>query len=92
MLRLWLAATVVAMMTGVAVAQPASSIVSTGPQQPGARESDMTSTGSAGPTRFLGSMAPSTPGPGSQYLPTEGGDATTMLVPGQPPKLMSTPE
>jgi|HubBroStandDraft_1064217.scaffolds.fasta_scaffold374884_2 hypothetical protein len=73
MLRLWLAATtVVAMMTGVAVAQTSSSIGPAGPQPPGGGEPIMTSTGSAVPTGYLGSMAlTTTQGPGNQSLPTD---------------------
>ena len=94
MLRVWLAATtVVAMMTGVAVAQTSSSVGATGPQQPGVGEPIMTSGGSAAVTRSDGSPAAAAiAGAGSHTRPTDGGNATTTMVPGQPPKLMSTPE
>jgi hypothetical protein len=117
MLRIWLAATtVVAMMTGVAVAQTSSSVGPAGPQQPGVGEPIMTSGGSAVVPRYSGSMAPATPsasgnlalpmytdysgvmantairGSGSQGMLMDDGNATGMIVPGQPPKLVSTPE
>jgi hypothetical protein len=44
-------------------------------------------------TEYSGPMAPTTvPGSGSKGMLTDGGDATSMIVPGQPPKLVSTPE
>ena len=117
MLRVWLAATsVVAMMTGVAVAQTSSSAGPTAAQQPRVREPIMASPGWAFVPRYLGSMGPiATPGSGDQGLPLytehpgsiapitnfgsgnqglsmEDGNATRMVIPGQPPNLMSTPE
>lgn len=118
MLRLWLAATtVVAMMTGVAVAQTSSSIGATGPQQPGVGEPIMVTSGSAVVTGYSGPMTTATvPGAGGQDLPmyytedlgpmattivpgsgsqdprTYDGNAARLIVPGQPPKLVSTPE
>jgi len=117
MLRVWLAATtVVAMMTGGAVAQTSSSVGPTGQQQPGVGEPIVTTTGSAVVPRCSGSMAPATPsasgipalpmfteppgamantaipGSGSQGMFMDDGNATTMIVPGQPPGLVSEPE
>jgi hypothetical protein len=115
MARFWLVATMgVAMMTGVAVAQTASSVGPTGPQQPGVEEPMMTSPGSAVMPGHSGSMAATTmpdsgghglpmytdysgpmataPGFGSRGMPMDDGNATRMIAPGQPPKLISEPE
>ena len=117
MLRLWLVATtVVALMTGVAVAQTSSPTGPAAAQQPGAGEPLMASPGSGVVPRYSGSMGPITaPGSNDQGLPlytehpdsivpttdsgfgnqglsVEDGNGTRMIVPGQPPKLMSTPE
>lgn len=116
MARFWLAATTgVAMMTGVAVAQTASSGGPAGPQQPGVEEPIMTiSPGSALVPGHAGSLAAITmpdsggqglstytdypgpmataPGSGSQGMPMDDGNATRMISPGQPPKLISEPE
>jgi hypothetical protein len=116
MLRLWLAAaTIVAMTTGVAVAQTSSSIGPAGPLPPGGGEPLMTSTGSAVPTGYLGSMAlTTTQDPGNQSLPMhdtvysdpradtatpgsgsqgmDDGNATSMIVPGQPSGATSAPK
>jgi len=44
-------------------------------------------------TLFSGPMATTAfPGPGSQGVSTDNGNATGMIVPGQPPKSVSTPE
>jgi hypothetical protein len=44
-------------------------------------------------TVYSGSMAPPTgPGSGSQGMLIDNGNATGMIVPGQPPKLISAPE
>ncbi len=117
MVRFWLAAaTVAAMMTGVAAAQTSSSVGPSGPQQPGVGEPMMTSLGSAAETgnaglmatpivpssgsrslpiytEYSGPMATTTgPGSGSQGVLVDNGNATRMIMPGQPPKLASTPE
>jgi hypothetical protein len=104
MLRFWLTATTaLAMMTGVAIAQTPSSVGPTAPQSPGLTEPIMTvappaslngrpsepadAIGSAGSTATT-----SAPGSGRQGVSTDGGNATGTTVPGQPPKLVSTPE
>lgn len=117
MVRLWLAATMVAaLMTGAAVAQTSSSVGPAGPLQPGVDEPMMTSLGSpaeAGNSGFMatpvardpggrslpiyteysGPMGTATdPDSGSQGGVMDNGNATRMVVPGQPPRLLTTPE
>jgi len=87
MLRFLLAATmVVAMMTGVAVAQ-------TSPSSPGVGSPVTTSRGTGVVTGTMGSTATTTiPGSGSQGLITNNGNGTSMMtVPGQPPQAIATP-
>ena len=94
MLKLWLAATmVVAMMSGVATAQISSSVGPTGSQQPNIGEPLTTSGSEASVTGYLGLMATTTiPVSGNQGPPIFNSYDTGMIVPGQPPRLMSTPE
>ena len=95
------AATVLAMMTGVAAAQTASPVGPSAPQSPGMTEPIMTvappaslNAGASGPAEATGSEGSTgtTATPGSRGVATDGGNATGTVVPGQPPKLVSTPE
>jgi hypothetical protein len=104
MLRFWLAATTaLAMMTGVADAQTSPPVGPTGAQSSGVAEPIMIvaaptpmngrasaraeSTGSEGSTGTT-----TAPGYGRHDVSTDGGNATGMMVPNQPPKLVSTLE
>jgi hypothetical protein len=122
--RFWLAATTaLAMMEGVAVAQPSTTVDSVAPQSPGVAEPIMTiappaslngrpsesavvtgSTASTAPvsadhlhlpiyTEYSGPIATTTvTGHGGSGVSTDDGNVTGMIVPGQPPKLVSAPE
>jgi hypothetical protein len=104
MLRFWLtAATALAMMTGVAAAQMSSPVGPTAPQSTGVAEpikivappTPMIGRASA-PAEAAGSagsMGTATaPGSGGESVFTDSGIATETIVPGQPPKLVSTAE
>jgi hypothetical protein len=95
-----MATTALAMATGVAAAQTPS-VGPAAPQSPGMTEPIMTVAPPAslnarpsGPVAATGSESSTatTPALGTQGGSTDGGNAAETTVPGQPPKLVSTPE
>jgi hypothetical protein len=94
MIKTWLAVTTaVTMITSVAIAQTSPSGNPNGPPRPSVGEPIMTLHSAAdttGPSRPV--VTPADPGAGSEGVHMDNGNAAGAIVPGQPPKLMSTPE
>ena len=104
MLRFWPAATTaLAMLTGAAVAQTSAPVGPVAPQPPGVAEPIMTvappivlNGRPSEPAIVAGSESSTATtavsGSSRQGISTDDGNASGMIVPGQPPKLVSTPE